>query len=227
MDPNRSSGVPLNSQFRLPTPGSLPPLSYDDPVTVPAGDLADNPYWKRDVRRNYPQLSTIRQADAVGLLTVGSQKAPKDDVLQIGEAGEKQLVSVKEQGEERGLAALFEKDQKSIQGVLGTNGLPPTPCNINSAPQPSQSKYEITRDQSYPDEYASPPQCLDFAQADTYIQVPLPHFRLIIWFPEGGFPWCSLEEVYIFFSCYRSNSNFSIFHVHFLYRITFGTKLGT
>ncbi|KAJ5635425.1 uncharacterized protein N7484_008738 [Penicillium longicatenatum] len=153
VDPDRSTGIPLNSQFRLPTPGSLPPLSYDDPVTVPAGDLADNPYWKRDVRRNYPQLSTVSQADAVGLLTVGSQAAPKDDVLQIGEAGEKQLVSVKEQGEERGLAALFEKDQKSIQGVLGANNLPPTPCNINPTPQSSQSKYELGQGQGYPDVY--------------------------------------------------------------------------
>lgn len=153
VDPERSTGVPLNSQFRLPTPGSLPPLSYDDPVTIPAGDLADNPYWKRDVRRNYPQLSTVSQADAVSLLTVGSQAAPKDDVLQVGEAGEKQLVSVKEQGEERGLAALFEKDQKSIQSVLGANGLPPTPCNINPVAQSSQSQYEMGHGQGYPDVY--------------------------------------------------------------------------
>ncbi|KAJ5949741.1 hypothetical protein N7454_001325 [Penicillium verhagenii] len=155
VDPDRSTGIPLNSQFRLPTPGSVPPLAYDDPVTIPAGDLADNPYWKRDVRRNYPQLSTISQADAVSLLTVGSQAAPKDDILQIGEAGEKQLVSVKEQGEERGLAALFEKDQKSIQGVLGANGLPPTPCNINPTPQPLQSKYEIGNEHGYPDVYVT------------------------------------------------------------------------
>ncbi|KAJ5683200.1 hypothetical protein N7462_006365 [Penicillium macrosclerotiorum] len=153
VDANRSTGVPLNSQYRLPTPGSLPPLSYDDPVTLPAGDIADNPYWKRDTRRNYPQLSTVSQADAVSLLTVGSQAAPKDDVLQIGEAGEKQLVEVREQGEERGLAALFEKDKKSIQGVLAANGLPPTPCNLNTAPLSSQPKYEIDRDHGYPDVY--------------------------------------------------------------------------
>lgn len=146
--------MPLNSQYRLPTPGSLPPLSYDDPVTIPAGDIADNPYWKRDVRRNYPQLSTVTQADAVGLLTVGSQAAPKDDVLQIGEAGEKQLVSVKEQGEERGLAALFEKDKRSMQGVLGANGLPPTPCNIHTSTQSSQPKYEIDQEHGYPEQYA-------------------------------------------------------------------------
>ncbi|KAJ5113570.1 hypothetical protein N7456_002104 [Penicillium angulare] len=149
VDPERSTGIPLNSQFRLPTPGSLPPLSYDDPVTVPAGDLADNPYWKRDVRRNYPQLSTFTQADSVGLLTVGSEAAPKDDVLQLGEAGAKQLVSVKEQAEERGLAALFEQDKKSIQGVLGANGLPPTPAGMNTTPVAQQSKYELTEEQSY------------------------------------------------------------------------------
>lgn len=159
IDPNRSTGVPLNSQYRLPTPGSLPPLSYDDPVTVPAGDIADNPFWKRDVRRNYPQLSTVTQADAVGLLTVGSQAAPKDDVLQIGEAGEKQLISVKEQGEERGLAALFEKDKNTMQGVLGANGLPPTPCNIHTSTQSSQPKYEIDQEHGYPAKYVEQIDC--------------------------------------------------------------------
>lgn len=122
-------------------------------MTVPAGDLADNPYWKRDVRRGYAQLSTVSQADAVGLLTVGSQAAPKDDVLQIGTAGEQQLVAVKEQGEEQGLAALFEKDTKSVQGVLGANGLPPTPCNINTTPKESQSKYQLEEEQSYANAY--------------------------------------------------------------------------
>ncbi|EAW10053.1 putative NADH-ubiquinone oxidoreductase 21 kDa subunit [Aspergillus clavatus NRRL 1] len=146
VDPNRSTGVPLNSQFRLPAPGSLPPLSYDDPVTVPAGDIADNPYWKRDVRRNYPRVSTVNQADAVGLLTVGSRAAPKDDILQIGEAGEKQLIAVKQQGEERGLAAVFEQGKKNIQGVLGATGLPPAPCNLNA----SSSKYQLGHGQGYP-----------------------------------------------------------------------------
>lgn len=151
IDPNRSTGVPLNAQFRIPTPGALPPLSYDDPVTVPAGDIADNPYWKRDARRNYPKLSTVNQADVVGLLSVGSHAAPKDDVLQIGEAGSKQLVAVKEEGEKRGLAALFEKDKKGVLGVLGANGLPPTPCNLNTL-----SKYQLDGEQGYPDAYVAP-----------------------------------------------------------------------
>lgn len=148
IDPDRSTGVPLNAQFRLPTPGALPPLSYDDPVTVPAADIADNPYWKRDVRRNYPKISTVNQADAVGLLTVGSQAVPRDDILQIGEAGEKQLVSVKQEGEDRGLAGLFQKDKTGIKSVLGPTGLPPTPCNLNSA-----SKYQIDDHHGYPDVY--------------------------------------------------------------------------
>lgn len=149
--PNRSTGIPLNSQFRTPTPGALPPLSYDDPVTVPAGDIADNPYWKRDVRRNYPRLSTVKQSDAVALLGVGSKAAPKDDVLQIGEAGMKQLATIKDQGEERGLAAFFEKDKKGVQNVLGAGGMPPMPCNLNT----SASKYEIDDDHGYPTQYDS------------------------------------------------------------------------
>ncbi|KAI2794303.1 NADH-ubiquinone oxidoreductase 21.3 kDa subunit [Penicillium oxalicum] len=151
IDANRSTGVPLNAQYRLPSPGTNPPLAYDDPVTAPAADIADNPYWKRDMRRSYPKLSTVSQADAVSLLTVGSQAAPKDEVLQIGEAGAKQLVEVQQQGQERGLAALFEKDKKSIQGILGANGLPPTPANINTVAQTAQSKYEIDSEHGYPE----------------------------------------------------------------------------
>lgn len=151
VDPNRSTGVPLNPQFRNPPPGALPPQSYDDPVTLPSGDIADNPYWKRDVRRNYPKLSVVNQADVVGLLTFGSKSVPKDDVLQLGEAGQKQLVAVKEEGEERGLAALFEKDKKTVQGVLGPDSLPPLPCNLNAF----SSKYQLGSGQGYPDKYVA------------------------------------------------------------------------
>jgi hypothetical protein len=151
VDPNRSSGVPLNSQFRLPTPGSNPPLAYDDPVTLPAADIADNPYWQRDARRNYPTLSTITQADAVSLLTVGSQAAPKDDVLQLGEAGAAQIVAVKAEGEERGLAGYFEKNKTGIASVLGANGLPPSPTNINTVAKESQSTYQLGTENGYPD----------------------------------------------------------------------------
>jgi hypothetical protein len=147
VDPNRSTGVPLNPQFRNPPPGALAPESYDDPVTLPAADIADNPYWKRDVRRGYPKLSVVRQADVAGLLTVGSAANPKDDVLQLGEAGQKQLVQVQQDGEEKGLAALFEKDKKSIGSVLNPAGLPPIPTPMH--PGPSVRQYVMNEEQAY------------------------------------------------------------------------------
>ena len=149
LEPNRSSGVPLVSQFRNPSPGALHPLSYDDPVTLPAADIADNPYWKRDVRRNYPQLSTVKQSDVVGLLTVGSKAAPKDDVLQLGEAGSTQLAAVKQEGEEHGLASHLNKDSKVPAGILSPEGLPPMPTNL----RPSATKYILDDEQPYPDSY--------------------------------------------------------------------------
>ncbi|KAK2750639.1 dolichyl-diphosphooligosaccharide--protein glycosyltransferase subunit 1 [Myotisia sp. PD_48] len=143
VDPERSNGVPINALFRNPPSGALAPQSYTDPVTLPAGDIADNPYWKRDMRRNYPQPSTLKQADVVGLLTVGSQAAPKDTLL-IGEAGTKQLAELKETAGAGGLATYFETSQTQGE-VLGSDGLPPLPANLNAG-----TGYNIPGDQSYP-----------------------------------------------------------------------------
>ncbi|PTD03017.1 NADH-ubiquinone oxidoreductase 21.3 kDa subunit [Fusarium culmorum] len=96
---------------------------YDDPVTLPAGDIADNPYWKRDNRRNYPQISVVNQSQFAQLLTVGSAEAPKVDL--IGEAGEKQLVAVKQESE-TGLAKALEKASNATKDVF-VNGMPPLP----------------------------------------------------------------------------------------------------
>jgi hypothetical protein len=134
----------MNPQFRNPPPGGQDPNGYDDPVTIPAADLADNPYWKRDVRRQYPQLSTVTQGDVVALLSVGSKASPKDEVLQLGDAGKKQLVAVKEEGEKGGLSMFFEKQKGVSASVLGEGGLPPMP------PSPMGAKpYTLMRDQSY------------------------------------------------------------------------------
>ncbi|KAK3673815.1 hypothetical protein LTR78_006370 [Recurvomyces mirabilis] len=148
VDSSRSSGVPMNPQFRNPTPGGNDPSLYSDAVTVPAADLAENPYWKRDVRRQYPQMSVVRQPDVVGLLTVGSAAAPKEDVLQIGDAGAKQLVSVKEEGE-KGLSQYFEKDKSAFKALMGPNGLPPLPASRH----PKGKRYEMLKDQSYGSNY--------------------------------------------------------------------------
>ena len=64
--------------------------------------------------------------DVVALLTVGSAAKPNEEVLKIGDAGNKQLAEVKEEGE-KGLSAFFEKDKNAFKGVLGPNGLPPLP----------------------------------------------------------------------------------------------------
>lgn len=155
IDPERSSGVPLNPQYRNPPPGANPPEAYDDPVTVPAGDIAENPYYRRDMRRSYPRLSVVNQADVVGLLSVGSAAKPKEDVLQIGDAGAKQLVQVKQEGEENGLAALFEKDKKSVSSIFGPNGLPPFPSGASRLSPEGGRKYVLDEDgyEGYPDGY--------------------------------------------------------------------------
>ncbi|WPH02210.1 21 kDa subunit of NADH dehydrogenase [Acrodontium crateriforme] len=156
VDPKRSTGVPLNPQFRNPPPGGNDPMLYDDPVTIPAADIADNPYWKRDVRRSYPKLSVVNQSDVVGLLTVGSAAQPKDDVLQVGDAGAKQLVEVKEEGQ-KGLSAYFEKEKSAAQAVLGPNGLPPMPTSLHR----QGKRYEMLEDQTYVDTRKYP--CRTFA----------------------------------------------------------------
>jgi hypothetical protein len=144
VDPKRSTGIPMNPQFRNPPPGSVDPLAYDDPVTVPAADIAENPYWKRDSRRRYPQLSTITQSDVVALLSVGSKASPKDEVLQLGDAGKKQLVEVKQQGEDGGIAVFWAKETGVGKSVLGEGGLPPKPPTTWGA-----KTYTLKQDQSY------------------------------------------------------------------------------
>lgn len=153
IDPNRSNGVPLNPHNRNPAPGSLDPFEYTDPVTLPAGDIADNPYWKRDHRRNYPALSVVGQADQVALLGVGSAVKPRVEL--IGEAGSKAIVAAKEEGEKEGLAKYFEKNGKDVAKILlNENGLPPLP----SGQSLEQGKWDVHRynmdsEQSYPDTY--------------------------------------------------------------------------
>ncbi|KAG9229248.1 hypothetical protein BJ875DRAFT_205117 [Amylocarpus encephaloides] len=149
VDPTRSNGIPLNPQFRNPPPGSNEPMSFVDPVTLPAGDIADNPYWKRDARRSYPQLSFVNQADAVALLSVGSASAPKKEL--IGEAGTKELATVKEEGQ-TGLSAYFEKGGRSeVLAALGKGGLPPLPSGASL--KAGADKYNLTPENAYPKHY--------------------------------------------------------------------------
>jgi hypothetical protein len=119
--PERSSGIPLNPTYRNPSPASVPATAYTDPVTIPAADIAENPYWKRDVRRNYARTAVFRQSDVAGLLTLGSVANPR---IGKGEEGAKQLVSVKSA---EGQLADVLQDKSLAKAVLGEGGLPPVP----------------------------------------------------------------------------------------------------
>ncbi|KAH8893499.1 21 kDa subunit of NADH dehydrogenase [Thozetella sp. PMI_491] len=152
IDPNRSNGVPLNPYFRYPAPGE--PHEYTDPVTIPAGDIADNAYWKRDHRRNYPALSVVKQADAVALLSVGSAAKPRTEL--IGEAGANALVAAHEEGKNTTLAAYLEKEgAAAAKAVLAeTGGLPPLPSGQSLASGKWEvHKYSLTEEPSYSEDY--------------------------------------------------------------------------
>lgn len=170
--------MPLNPQYRNPPPGANPPEAYDDPVTVPSGDLAENAYYKRDIRRSYPRLSVVKQADVVGLLSVGSKANPKEEVLQIGDAGAKQLVQVKQEGEEKGLAAFFAKDEGNTASIFGPGGLPPFPSGMSRTSPVGGRKYVMDADRAegYPEKYVSKAACLLQYSPNPHFQISLPHF---------------------------------------------------
>jgi len=149
IDPNRSTGVPLNPQYRNPPPGVPPAAAYEDPITLPAGDIAENPYYKRDMRRNYPKTSVMRQGDVVGLLSVGSKVAPKE--LASGEAGMKQLVEVRKEGEEKGVAGFLEKEKGAVRGFLGEGGMPVWPAAMGKG-RGKAYVMDQDREEGYPEE---------------------------------------------------------------------------
>ncbi|ORX36027.1 hypothetical protein BD324DRAFT_629902 [Kockovaella imperatae] len=82
INPQISTGLPLPTQHRYPPPGSRPER-YATPATA-ASDVAFNPYWKRDARRNYPQTSFVTQNKLSSLLiaspSVASIPAPKTEI---------------------------------------------------------------------------------------------------------------------------------------------------
>lgn len=80
--PGRSTGITLQKSYRQPAPGSRPE-KYAEAVTMPTGDIAENPFWKRDMRRNYPKTNVITQPHLAGLLTYGSRENPSPYVYLI------------------------------------------------------------------------------------------------------------------------------------------------
>jgi len=145
VDKDRSNGIPIK-HYRNPTPGGLDPTLVDEAVTTPAADIADNPYWRRDVRRAYPKLSIVTQGEVVGLLTVGSAANPSPKLL-AGEEGSRQLVAVKQEGE-RGLSAYFEHEKGAA--VLDANGLPPMPVTVGIVKEKKYEESQTSYGEGYP-----------------------------------------------------------------------------
>ena len=99
------------------------PEEYIDPLTAPAADIADNPYYKRDTRREYPRTLVYSQPYIAGLLSYGSAAAPR---IAAGETGIKALAEVKKGNLE--LTSVLASNTEVGKAVLAKNGgLPPLP----------------------------------------------------------------------------------------------------
>ncbi|KAJ6625666.1 21 kDa subunit of NADH dehydrogenase [Mycena sp. CBHHK59/15] len=117
VNPAISSGLPLPAVNRFPPPASRPE-KYSSPATK-ASDPAQNPYWKRDVRRAYPQLSVVTQSELSSLLiehaAAQSVAAPAADKKDVPASAPKPVdLSV-------AIASITQK-----QKVYSTSNLPPT-----------------------------------------------------------------------------------------------------
>ena len=93
--------------------------NYVDPQTVPAADIADNPYWKRDTRRQWPRQLVYTQQSVAGLLTLGNAAMPR---ISNGEAGTKELALIRDLK----LVDVLSDESKIMEILKRTNGLPPS-----------------------------------------------------------------------------------------------------
>ncbi|KAJ3521068.1 hypothetical protein NMY22_g12471 [Coprinellus aureogranulatus] len=118
VNPAISTGLPLPNEHRYPPPASRPE-KYSTPATK-ASDPAQNPYWKRDVRRVYPQLSVVTQSELSGLLI---EHSGAKSVAAPAEGAEKADVPAKT--EEVDLADAIVKITKENK-VYTESRLPPT-----------------------------------------------------------------------------------------------------
>ncbi|GAA5839114.1 hypothetical protein JCM11251_003680 [Rhodosporidiobolus azoricus] len=113
-----STGNPLPASFRQPEPGSRP-----EKFTVPsskASDVAENPYWKRDFRRNYPKTEVVRQEELAKLLIAqgGFESLPP-----ISAAEGVDSTAVTADSPTPSLATLYNKNTS----LAATSFRPPTP----------------------------------------------------------------------------------------------------
>lgn len=125
--PNRSSGNPIVAWYRMPSPSSHPENEhYTDPATLPASDIAGNPYYARDHRRNYPRIAYYDQTLTAGLLKLGSAANPR---IADGNAGTQELAAISEDK----LTNIIASSSKDVilGEVLEKSGQPPIPPALN------------------------------------------------------------------------------------------------
>lgn len=129
--PNRSSGNPIVSLYRVIPPGARikDAKNYEDPITIPAGDIIGNSYSKRDYRRNYPQVHGFNQTKVSGLLKLGSAEKPR---ISIGEKGTKELELYDADQHVNLSTTLSTIEPSVIKGeLLGTQGEPIVAPSLN------------------------------------------------------------------------------------------------
>lgn len=129
---NRSTGNPVATLFRATPPGARveEARKYQEPVTLPTGDIRGNDYHKRDYRRNFPQVHGFDQAKVSGLLKLGSAASPR---ISIGDKGSLELqVFTNPTQEVSLLSTLADVDPLIIKGeLLGPQGEPIVAPSMN------------------------------------------------------------------------------------------------
>ncbi|KAG8683691.1 hypothetical protein FRC09_015912 [Ceratobasidium sp. 395] len=121
VNPEISTGIPLTAVHRWPHPASRPE-QYSTPATK-ASDPAQNPYYKRDARRQYPQLSVVTQTHLsqvlLGAPATQAVAAPADEKSSVPAEASTPPTPID-------LTEAIAKLTSSSKAFSATN-LPPTP----------------------------------------------------------------------------------------------------
>ncbi|PVV03264.1 hypothetical protein BB560_002260 [Smittium megazygosporum] len=119
-------------KFRKPAPLNNPPYK---PAITEASDISNNPYFKRDVRRNYPRVAVYSQQDLAKLLS-------KPEAEKIASSADGAAATSAEQK-----SPVIPPQSFNLVSVLSTSGLKPY-SSSNLPPTPGTNyKYNISPEQ--------------------------------------------------------------------------------
>jgi hypothetical protein len=124
------------------------PEEFIEPLTSPAADLAENPYWKRDTRREYPRTLVYSQSYIAGLLSYGSAASPR---IAAGEAGTKALAEVRSGNLE--LTTVLASTDVGKEVLARHGGFPPLPGTGPRGRNKWRFKLNDESEQGYSKEY--------------------------------------------------------------------------